>query len=131
MSLVVAVYDGINSRPREPAIKLRLVSERLTTRELIERRVRQEVEEFNASSHEYFRGLIKPTEAEETLNGYRFRKRVVVDAGVQVQSAFRAFTSNGFMLLVDDQQIESLDQPLTLQESSRVTFVKLVPLVGG
>ena len=50
MSLVVTVYDGINARPREPALQLRLVSDRVTARELIERRVRQEVEAFNSSN---------------------------------------------------------------------------------
>jgi hypothetical protein len=117
--------------PSEPAIRLRLVSERLTARELIERRARQDVDEFNASPKEFFRGLVKPTDAEEALDGFRVLKRARVDADRQVESALRALTSNGFLLLVDDRQVESPDEAITLRESSRVTFVKLVPLIGG
>ena len=131
MSLVVAVYDGINSRPREPALQLRLVSDRVTVRELIERRVRQEVEAFNSSNEDVYRGLVKPAEAEETLNGFRFRLRKQVKLQEQIDAALSAFASNGFLLLIDDRQVSSLDEWVTLQRASRVTFIKLVPLVGG
>jgi hypothetical protein len=131
MSLVVTVYDGINARAREPALQLRLVSDRVTARELIERRVRQEVEAFNSSNEDVYRGLVKPTEAEETLNGFRFRLRKQVKLQEQVDAALSAFASNGFLLLIDDRQVSSLDEWTTLQRASHVTFIKLVPLVGG
>lgn len=131
MSLVVTVYDGINARPREPALQLRLVSERVTARELIERRVRHEVEAFNASNEEVYRGLVKPTEAEETLNGFRFRVRAKVNLEQQIDTALSAFANNGFLLLIDDRQVSSLDEWITLQRASSVTFIKLIPLVGG
>jgi hypothetical protein len=131
MPLVVQVYDGVNLRAREPVIRLRLVSERVTARELIERRVRQEVEEFKASKDEVFRGLVQPTAAEVALNGFKVPRQVQVDADAQVASALRAFESNGFLLLIDDRQVESLDDVITLHESSGIAFIKLVPLVGG
>ena len=42
-----------------------------------------------------------------------------------------AFNRNGFFVLVDDQQADSLDEVITLQPATQVTFVRLTPLVGG
>jgi hypothetical protein len=39
--------------------------------------------------------------------------------------------ANGFLVLVDDHQIESLDEQVNLGIDTRVSFVKLVPLIGG
>jgi hypothetical protein len=43
----------------------------------------------------------------------------------------RAFARSRFLLLVDDQQATDLDQELLLTVESQLTFIKLVPLVGG
>ena len=45
--------------------------------------------------------------------------------------ALEAFEANGFFLLVNDRQVESLDQVVPIQETTTVSFVKLVQLVGG
>ncbi|MEV6029564.1 hypothetical protein AB0L65_00355 [Nonomuraea sp. NPDC052116] len=42
-----------------------------------------------------------------------------------------AFAPNGFLLLVGDRQIEDLDAEIDLTVDPVVSFVKLVPLVGG
>ena len=42
-----------------------------------------------------------------------------------------AGTTNGFFLLVDDRQIEDLDEEVVVTVESTISFVKLVPLVGG
>ena len=35
------------------------------------------------------------------------------------------------MVLVDDRQITELDETIHLTEQTKVTFLKLVPLIGG
>jgi hypothetical protein len=42
-----------------------------------------------------------------------------------------AFRRNGFVVLVDERQVEDLDEVVDLFAGSVVTFLKLVPLVGG
>ena len=106
-------------------------SERITAGELIRERVRQEVEDYNSRQPEYFRGLVQPTDAERALNGYRLRKVRMLDWEEQYESAIDAFARNGFILLVDDRQVEDLDQTLEITPEISVTFLKLVPLVGG
>jgi hypothetical protein len=112
---------------------LEFATETITTRELIERRIREEVARYNAERgtvHE-FQGLVQPNQAEATLNGYRLRTREPIDADDQCQKALAAFERNGFLLLANERQLESLDEVITVTPTTRAAFVKLMPLVGG
>lgn len=112
-------------------LELRLVSERMSVRELLKRRVRAEVERYNATEPDVFNGLVAPTQAEEVQNGYRLKTRHKLDWEAQLVEACRAFEGNDFLLLVDDAQLELLDEEVVLTPNSDVRFVKLVALVGG
>lgn len=103
----------------------------VTIRDIIEARVTQEVEKYNASLPEYFRGLVTPTEAEQTLNGYKLKSRQGIDVEKQVYIALDAFQKNGYFVLVDNKQCNQLEDKVTLQEKTTVSFIKLTPLVGG
>jgi hypothetical protein len=112
-------------------LTLDILAERLTVRELIRSRVYQEVEDYNRKRPETFRGLVRPTDAEQTLNGVKLRRGRDIDWKDQFNKACEAFERNGFFVLVDDRQAESLDEEIELTPATRVRFVKLVPLVGG
>lgn len=132
MSAVLSIYDEvIGVQPREARFTLTLVSERVTAREIISRRVREEVAAYNAHLPETFHGLAQPADAELLLNGYRMRGPKRIDAERQCEKALQAFDRNGFLLLVNDRQLESLDEPIVIGDRADVTFIKLVPLVGG
>ena len=100
-------------------------------RELIRHRVREEVARYNANPVPRFAGLVQPTDAEWTLNGYQLRKPHALDWQAQADAAVKAFTRNGFFVFVGDRQVDDLDEDLTLAETDVMSFVKLVPLVGG
>jgi hypothetical protein len=112
-------------------LTLDFLTEEITVRELIERRVYEEVQTYNTAKPAYFRGLVQPTDAEATLNGYRLRTRREIDWRAQVEKALDAFQRNGFCILVGDRQVASLDDRIHLELATPVTFLKLVPLVGG
>ena len=112
-------------------MKIGFDSEIVSVKDIIEERVKHEVENYNKKLPEYFNGLIEPTDAERTLNGYKLRSKKLIDAEKQVYVALDAFQKNGFFILVDDQQCTSLDQMLKLESNTRISFVKLTPLVGG
>jgi hypothetical protein len=114
-----------------PVFVLDFLTDRITVRELIRRRVYQEVKDYNTQQPEYFRGLVQPTEAEQTLNGYRLKRRRQIDWEQQFELALRAFAGNGFVLLVDDQQMDDLEAEIVVSPETMVTFLKLVALVGG
>lgn len=131
MATALTVHDEGTSGGRIRSFRLQLASERITVRELIERRVTQEVQEYNRAQPEFFEGLVQPTDAERVLNGYRLRKKRMLDAAEQCAKAIEAFQRAGFFLLVDDRQLERLDDEIAVRPDTEVRFVKLVPLIGG
>jgi len=114
-----------------PILVLDFLTEQITVRELIRSRVYQEVKDFNTQQTEFFRGLIQPTETEQTLNGYKLRKPRKIKWETQFEKAITAFQSNGFIILVDDEQVTELEDEITIAPETSITFMKLVPLVGG
>ena len=113
---------------------LEFENDRISVRDLIRERVYQEVTEYNFRSRReggVFRGLVQPTDAERTLNGFRLPKDRDIDWEAQFARAIDAFGRNGFFILVDDRQAEALDEAIDISPSTQVSFVKLTPLVGG
>jgi hypothetical protein len=111
--------------------ELPVATEKLTVREMIKIRVFEEVTDYNAQQPDLYRGLVQLTEAEQTLNGYKMLKRREIDWDEQYESAVQAFQQNGFLILVNDQQVTELDDVIEILPETSVTFLKLVPLVGG
>ncbi len=120
-----------NSGQADQVITINLTAQRFTARELIRERVRQEVEDFNNRQPELFHGLVQPNDTERTLNGFKFPKKRKLDWEEQFEKAIEGFHRNAYILLVNDLQIEDLDQVIPLAPETAVTFLKLVPLVGG
>ena len=132
MAVSLKLVDETTSGEVYQETVLTLVSARITVRDLIEQRVRAEVDQYNAKkASELFAGLVQPRGAERRLNGYALAKKRNIDADEQVKNALDAFDRNGFFLLVDDRQVESLDEEFGVTANTRVTFIKLIPVVGG
>ena len=112
-------------------LELEISQEMLTVRELIARRVHDEVTAYNERQSGVFQGLVQPTESERVLNGYRLRPQHLIDAEQQVYRAWEAFQQHGFFVLVNDRQVESLDEEVWLGTGATASFLKLTPLVGG
>jgi hypothetical protein len=131
MALTVTINDSTGTGKITNSINLFFKHELITVKELIEARVIKEVKDFNEQQPEYFQGLVQPTRAEQTLNGYRLRERKKIDSEKQVYIALDAFQKNGYFVLIDDKQADSLEQEVLLTASSSINFLKLTPLVGG
>ncbi|MEU6073474.1 hypothetical protein [Micromonospora sp. NPDC047074] len=127
----VSFVDETTAGDRTRARPLNIFEERLALREVIRRRVLQEVAEHNARQSQVFCGLVQPGDAERTLNGWRLPSPRRLDADEQFGRAIDAFGRNGFVVLVDDRQVEELDAEIELRDGVEISFLKLVPLVGG
>jgi hypothetical protein len=136
MPLTLTIRDETTSGGVYHEMPLEFPTERITVRELIRERVYQEVQDFNQKRDErVFRGLVQPTETERVLNGkpneFRLKEHRQIEWMPQFEKALEAFTRNGFFILIDDKQAESLDQEFVLGRGSLVSFVRLTPLAGG
>lgn len=112
-------------------ISIQIQKEIITVKDIIEQRVIQEVEKYNASTNDYFNGFVQPTESEKALNGFKMKNKKKIDPEQQVYIALESFNSNGFFVLVNDAQVDSLDEKVLMNSGTTVSFLKLTPLVGG
>lgn len=129
MPLILSILDETTTGGRQKAGDFRFDTPTSTLREIIRQRVQQEVDRFNQTDREIFRGLVQPEENERILNGVR--ERPLLDSERQFAKAIASFNSNGFLVFIDDRQITDLDEAIQLTPQSRVTFLKLIPLIGG
>ncbi len=136
MPMTLTIRDESTSGAVYHEMPLEFPTERITVRELIRERVYQEVQDFNRKRDErVFRGLVQPTETEHVLNGkpneFRLKAHRTIEWKPQFEKAIEAFDRNGFFILIDDKQAESLDQEFVIGHGTLVSFVKLTPLAGG
>ncbi|MEU4242349.1 hypothetical protein [Actinoplanes sp. NPDC026619] len=97
--------------------------DRITARELVRLRVREEVARFNAgpARHDTFGGLVRPADP----------SRPRLDWAAQAEIACAGFASNAFVMIAGDRQVEDLDEVIDLERAHAVSFIRLIPLVGG
>ena len=131
MAATLTIHDETASGQKTNPFTLRCLTQRMTVRELIRARIFQEVQDYNQREPQYFRGLVEPSAAERVLNGYKLKAKRKIDWEDQFKRAVEAFDRNGFFVLVGERQAESLDEQFDVAVDTEVSFVKLVPLVGG
>ena len=140
---VLQISDEKFGQAKEKALTLECLTETMTVRELIRARVYQEVQDYNQrigrqQDKPLPKLLVTPTDAEAALNRKPSpiapnkpsrRKPLVWEK--QYDIACEAFVKNGFFVLVGDEQVEGLEESFDVAVDTEITFVKLVPLVGG
>lgn len=132
MSATLHIHDETVTGAPLNELTLEFLTERIDVRELIRSRVYQEVKDYNVKlAQGAFRGLVEPEKMEAELNQPHDRSRRQIDWKRQFEIALEAFGKNGFLILVNDRQAERLNEPIELRPDTRVSFVKLTPLVGG
>ena len=131
MSVALEIRDEKTNGDLISESVLQFPADRVSVRQLIETRVRTEVEKYNASSRVRFLGLIQPNDSENVLNGFKVKKNKAVNGEKQVLAAINAFEGNGFFLLVNDKQLCDLEEVFIITPNTSVVFLKLIPLVGG
>lgn len=94
-----------------------------TVRELISERVRIE--------HERFRLPGNDADMDAFLYAPNIRHFTHMPAEEAVALALTAFERNAYMLFIDGKQLTDLDDAIVIAPRTEVTFIKLLPLVGG
>jgi hypothetical protein len=131
MTVRVTITDESGSGRVAGALTLDGIDERITLRDLVRTRVREEVARYNSQQQDIFAGLVMPEGAEPTRDGFRMPAGRVIDWEQQADRAVLAFTRNGFFVLVGDRQVTDLDEELHLTADSGIRFIRLVQLAGG
>ena len=61
----------------------------------------------------------------------RAGKATPLDPALEVEKALRAFAAGTYVILVDGRRVERLDEVVPFAPGTKVTFLRLMPLVGG
>jgi hypothetical protein len=131
----ITLRDETNVGKLVQELEIEIEDSTISVKDLIAARVKKEVDIYNNQSADFYaNGLVTPTEFEKALNPDKTLKRIKrqeVDFEKQLYIALEAFQRNGFFILVDDEQCESLEAQVQLSPDSKISFLKLTPLVGG
>jgi hypothetical protein len=104
-----------------PPMVLEFLTEHVTVREIIRARVYQDVQDEKLAHAARRARLVQP--------GHRAAGEPDFERAFTI--ACDSFTKHAFILLVGNTQADSLDQRFTITPGMEVTFLRLVPLVGG
>lgn len=108
-----------------------------TLRSLLTHLVRQEVAAYNERQDRV--GLLRVLTEKELSEGAATgvirvapqERTAPANADEATQTALRAFGDGLYYVFVDDEQIETLDQPLALRPDSTLLLLRLTALAGG
>ena len=127
----VQVWDEAAPGDRSRGQAVVLDCPRVTVRDLIRNRVRQEVARYNQSVPAIFCGLVQPDGSEQVLNGYRMNVKRPLDWEAQFYRACSSFENGNFRISVNGRSIASLDAEVEMFPGSTVEFIKHMPLIAG
>jgi hypothetical protein len=113
------------------SIDLPNVPDRITLRDLIRLRVREEVARYNLAPGPEFAGLVQPDGARPGGHAYLMPAPRRIEWDRQADIAIDSFLRNGFFVMVNGRQETDLDHEIVLDIDLDVGFIKLTPLVGG
>jgi hypothetical protein len=124
MSITLTIYDETLTGEKIPCQTLDFAVQRITVRDLIRDRIHQEVQTYNQTQPEYFRGLVQPNGSEVVLNRYKLPQQRSIDREEQYEKALQVFDHGGFMVLVNDCPVEELETELTLTDTTIISFLR-------
>ena len=129
----VTITDQSGAGKVAATITLHGVDRRITLRDLIRTRVREEVARYNAkpATVGVFQGLVMPDGAVPAPGGFRLPEPRRVDWERQADRALEVFRRNGFFVLVAGRQVTDPDEALELTPETDIRFIRLIRLVGG
>ncbi len=115
--------------------RITLSKRKISISEFIAEKVYQEVSAYNSRARaNYGREYLRNEEIEPMQDvgkiGLGSKRRRQVDPEEEYQKALQAFEQNVFLILVDGRQ-RKLDDIITVTPQTNITFIRLVPLVGG
>lgn len=109
----------------------------LTLRDLLVSVITREVEAFNERQEQrLILHILKPDDiaagvvrGKIDMGGHDEAQVASVEDAVA--AALQAFADRLYLVFLDGRQVEALDEEVAVHDESHLTFVRLVPLIGG
>lgn len=116
---------------RQTEVPFEVPAQRMTLRELMRRYIHDQVEAYNSNKDGRASSWFAPAPEETELNPVRRPRRARIDPEMQCAASCAAFERNQIIVLINGVQAEDLEAEIVVSPDTKVTFLKLTPLVGG
>ena len=127
MATLVIHDKSASGRPLDH-IDLPGLPDRVTVRQILRCRVREEAARHNIAPRSPYRGLVPPAAVRVATEPDSMRQPPRLRADEQMAAAEEAFTHDRFVILVDDRRVESLDEVVDLRTDPYVAFIRDLPV---
>ena len=117
----IAFFDETTAGVRSEGPTVQFEFPKITVRTLIESRIQSEVDR---------RSQDIPIQ-KRIVNPVKKPLSIKVNFETQIKAACEAFDHGQLIVLLPGRQVQALDETLTLEDGDEVTFLRLVPLIGG
>jgi len=127
-----------------PPVAFDLLNETLTIRELIAHTVEEQIYELQIQQHidtQAVQNILNrqymtnaEIQAQAKMGAVKMPEPLdipKIDVSRQIRKATEAFEKGVYVIVIDGEQAEALDQTVMLRPTSKITFLRLTPLVGG
>jgi hypothetical protein len=126
---VTTIIFGLPSGQRLLQTHVPVPTATLTVRELIARKVQQEVSECVAQRRPGLSGeYLSP---EVLLRAATLEALAPGDIDTEIERAQRAFAARDYMIVINNRRVFNVNEVLRFQADTQVEFIKILPLVGG
>ncbi|MHA2163514.1 MAG: hypothetical protein ACXABF_13920 [Candidatus Thorarchaeota archaeon] len=140
------VIGGVEEGPKLETIVLELMETKITIADLIRRVVEEQIwnlmnerkMEIKKARRALDRQYLSEVEVYSQAAGGQIKfpsrrsvKHRKMDPEREVLRATEAYKAGIYCILINGKRVESLEETLTLGDNSQVTFLRLMPLIGG
>jgi hypothetical protein len=123
----ITLQDASLQGQQQSPWQMDIFEEQSTLREILRSRIYQEVSEYNAKKRSQSLCLITPRPVEPQ----QADAAPPVDWQIHYEQAIAAFMKKRYLVLINGRQMTKLDAPVHLTDQTTITFLKLIPLIGG
>ena len=123
----ITLQDASLQGQQQSPWQMNIFEEQSTLREILRSRIYQEVSEYNAKKRSQSLCLITPRPVEPQ----QADAAPPIDWQIHYKQALEAFKKKRYIVLINGRQVTELDAPVHLTDQTTITFLKLIPLIGG
>ncbi len=131
MKEMLKIHDEDARGNRFHTIRIINDQDELTVKEIIKRRIENEICKFNLQRPICFFSLVQPEDSEITLRGFRLREHRAIDWQTQFKVAIDAFEKKHFIVNANGKDLQSLDDVISIDQDTDVVMIKFMEIVGG
>ena len=135
---------GTTNEEQPPNVGIDLLNDSLTVKELISLTVEEQIRDLfihrkldaEKARQILQRQYLTETDVQEqSVHGVvkhpTEKPQKEIDPQTEITKAHQGFQQSTYIIVIDGKQIEKLDEVVTLTAQSKITFVRITPLVGG